>query len=108
MNMNEYQNKARKTAIYPDSSKIIYPALGLAGEAGETCDKIKKVIRDHQGHFNPEESIKIADELGDVMWYVANLAHDLGYNLEDIAKQNIQKLESRQARNKLQGSGDNR
>lgn len=99
--MNEYQQEARKTAFYKD--KIIYPALGLCGEAGEVAEKIKKWMRD--GTIDDQA---VAKELGDVLWYVANLAEDLGYDLEEIARMNIEKLQSRQKRGKLHGSGDNR
>ena len=99
----EYQKKAVSFAIYPATHKVLYPALGLCGEAGEVADKVKKQVRDNV--FNRHE---VAKELGDVMWYVAVLANDIGYNLDEIADINIEKLTSRQDRNKIQGSGDNR
>ena len=104
MNFSTYQVKARQTAIY-DKEKyaIIYPALGLAGESGETVEKVKKFIRD--GQLDRDGLIK---ELGDVLWYLANMASDLGVSLETIAEINIEKLEKRAANNTLQGSGDNR
>ena len=98
----EYQNKAVSFAIYPATHKVLYPTLGLCGEAGEVADKVKKQVRD--GVFNRHE---VAKELGDVLWYLANLANDIGYNLDEIADMNIEKLTSRQARNKIKGSGDN-
>jgi len=101
MLMNEYQVEARKTAFYKD--KIIYPALGLCGEAGEVAEKIKKWLRD-----GTIDDVEVAKELGDVLWYIANLAEDLGYDLEEIARMNVEKLKSRQSRGKLSGSGDNR
>ena len=104
--MNEYQNLALETAIYPQP--IIYPALGLTGEAGEVADKVKKVLRDNDSQFTPEKKLEIAKEIGDVLWYCATLSHDLGYTLENIASMNYAKLRSRQVRNKLHGSGDNR
>lgn len=103
MNFTEYQYKARETAIYPLEYSIIYPALGLVGEAGEVAEKIKKYLRD--------KTLVIEDiekELGDVLWYIANLAEDLGISLEKVAEINIQKLSDRKKRNTLQGSGDNR
>ena len=99
----EYQNKAVSFAIYPATHKVLYPTLGLCGEAGEVADKVKKQVRD--GVFNRHE---VAKELGDVLWYLDNLANDIGYNLDEIADMNIEKLTSRQARNKIKGSGDNR
>ena len=106
MNFNEYQKLARSTAIYPKESKVIYPALGLCGEAGEVADKIKKTIR---GDSSLEEVTgNIADELGDVLWYLAILADDLGVELEDVAKWNVDKLQRRMKSNKIKGDGDNR
>ena len=103
MRFNEYQEEASKTAIYPEQYKIVYPALGLAGEAGEVAEKVKKHIRD--GVLNVEDLKK---ELGDVLWYLAAIASDLGLSLDDVAESNLQKLRSRQARGVIGGSGDNR
>lgn len=108
MNMNEYQAAALQTAVYPEQMRIIYPALGMNGEAGEVADKVKKVIRDNNLDFDAEKREAIALEIGDVLWYCATLAHDIGYSLEDVAKKNIDKLASRAQRDKLGGSGDNR
>ena len=109
MDMNDYQKEARKTAIYPKEHRVVYPALGLAGEAGEVCEKVKKTIRDDFAIFNvvkyPEA---IAKELGDVLWYLAALASDLNLSLADIAEGNINKLKDRAERNKLKGNGDER
>ncbi len=105
---NAYQVAARKTAIYPETAKVVYPALGLAGETGEVCEKIKKVIRDGNGEFTDERRQEIAKEIGDVMWYMAALASDLGLSLGDVAVMNIEKLLSRMERGKLHGDGDNR
>ena len=102
--INYYQKAALKTAIYPEAYKILYPALGLAGEAGEVADKVKKLIRDSKTDSNHA----IALELGDVMWYIASLANDLGYSMQDIAEMNVNKLQKRSRENKLQGSGDDR
>lgn len=107
--IDEYQTAALDSAVYPESAAIIYPTLGLTGEAGEVADKVKKVIRDKNGDFDNEDIRKeIAKELSDVMWYAATLAHDLGYSLTDICQLNIQKLQSRKLRGVLHGSGDNR
>ena len=102
MNFNEYQKHARSTAIYPKEYKVIYPALGLCGEAGEVAEKVKKNIRDGKSL----DGVKF--ELGDVLWYVAVLADDLGVTLEEIAQANVDKLKWRKYRGKIGGSGDNR
>ena len=101
--LREYQIKAVGFAIYPATHKVLYPTLGLCGEAGEIAEKVKKQVRDN--NFNRHE---VAKELGDVIWYLDNLANDIGYNLDEIANINIEKLSSRKERNKIQGSGDNR
>lgn len=108
MTLNEYQKHALKTAIYPENRRIIYPTLGLTGEAGEVADKVKKVIRDGGEEFTDEKRLEIAKEIGDVLWYCATLARDLGYELDEVAQMNVDKLRSRMQRNHLTGSGDNR
>jgi NTP pyrophosphatase (non-canonical NTP hydrolase) len=108
MQINEYQNKAIETAIYGVGTKIIYPTLGLAGEAGEVADKVKKVLRDSNGEFTDEKKLEIIKESGDCLWYLAALARDLGYTLEEMAQMNLNKLASRKERNQISGSGDNR
>lgn len=106
--LNEYQKGALETAVYPEQYRVIYPALGLAGEAGEVADKVKKIIRDENGDISDEKRHAIAMEIGDVLWYCATLAHDLGYSLEDVARMNYEKLQSRKLRGKIGGSGDER
>lgn len=108
MEMNTYQKEAKATAIYPNDVNITYLALALCGEAGEVADKIKKVLRDKQGQFYVPDIAAIALELGDVLWYAANLANAIGYTLSDIAEINLQKINSRAQRGTLHGSGDNR
>lgn len=109
MELNDYQQKALETAVYPEEYRIIYPTLGLTGEAGEVSDKIKKIIRDKNASFDSEETrLAIAKEIGDVLWYIATLSNDLGFSLEEIGQMNYEKLKSRQERNMLGGSGDNR
>ncbi len=108
MTLNEYQLKALETAKYPDDYKIVYPTLGLTGEAGEVADKVKKILRDEGGALSGEKAVEIAKEIGDVLWYIATLSHDLGFELETIAQMNYEKLRSRAARGKIGGSGDNR
>lgn len=107
MHINDYQDQAVDTAIYPISARLTYPALGLTGEAGEVADKVKKIIRDGT-ELTPELRLEIAKEVGDVLWYIAAISRDLGYDMQSIAMMNIQKLNSRKARGVLQGSGDNR
>lgn len=108
MDFKQYQEKAIETAIYGAGNKIVYPALGLANEAGEVLGKIKKVLRDDEAKFTTDKCIAIGDEIGDVLWYMAALCRDLGINLEDVANNNIAKLADRKARNVIHGSGDNR
>lgn len=108
MEINEYQKAALTTAVYPEDKRIIYPALGMCGEAGEVADKVKKVIRDNNQQFTDDKKLEIAKEVGDVLWYCATMAHDIGFTLEEVAQMNIDKLASRKQRGKLSGSGDNR
>ncbi|MEK7097775.1 MAG: nucleoside triphosphate pyrophosphohydrolase family protein [Patescibacteria group bacterium] len=109
MTFEEYQKLSRKTAIYPDAGhNFIYPTLGLAGESGEVAEKIKKVLRDHGGVIDDVKKQEIAKELGDVLWYVAQIASELGLSLDEIADLNIEKLYSRLERDKISGSGDSR
>ena len=98
-----FQDECLKTAIYPKQQGLAYTALGLASEAGEYAGKIKKGIRD--GTFDDKAA---AAELGDVLWYVATAAHELGYELDEIAHGVVKKLRDRAARNVIKGSGDNR
>jgi len=106
MKFEEYQKRATATAIYPAKFSVLYPALGLAGEAGEVADKVKKIVRDNKQLVDERE--ELAKELGDVLWYINAMARDIGYSLEVIAEINLNKLESRKERGTLQGSGDNR
>ena len=108
MDLNDYQQAARRTAIYAQDHRVIYPALGLASEAGEVAGKIKKVLRDHGGDFADAPLEAIRDELGDVLWYVAVLAGGLGLSLDEIAATNLSKLASRKERDRLSGGGDQR
>ena len=108
MSLANYQTSARKTAIYPKEYKIIYPALGLAGEAGEVCNKIKKIFRDYDGNLTDEFREIISEEIGGVLWYVANLCTDLGLSMRIVGLTNLDILKSRQERGTLHGSGDDR
>lgn len=96
-------------AIYPaQGDNYSYPALGLVGESGEVAEKIKKIIRDQDGVLTDENRIEIAKELGDVLWYIAILADEMGVTLDKVAEGNLEKLNSRKKRGVLSGSGDNR
>lgn len=110
MDMNAYQKQAIATAIYPENSKVTYTTLGLVGEAGEVAEKVKKLIRSGKSpsELSIDDRMEIAKELGDVLWYIANLAADLNFGLESVAGMNIVKLASRQSRGVIEGNGDNR
>ena len=109
MDLNTYQQSARETARYPEvGSNPIYPTLGLTGEAGEVSDKVKKVLRDRGGEFDRESREAIKLELGDVLWYVAQLSSELGFSSDEVAASNLEKLSSRSSRGRLSGSGDQR
>ncbi|WP_320664514.1 nucleoside triphosphate pyrophosphohydrolase family protein [Prochlorococcus sp. MIT 1223] len=109
MNLNHYQHNSRRTALYPDlGNNPIYPTLGLAGEAGEVADKVKKILRDNNGIFDPDAKEAIKLELGDVLWYVAQLSSELGFELNDVAQANLDKLASRAKRGQISGDGDDR
>lgn len=108
MSLNDYQQSAISTAIYPHDYEGPYLALALCGEAGEVADKVKKVLRDKGGRYYQSDIQAIANELGDVLWYAANLARVLGYKLSDIARMNIEKINGRLERGTLHGSGDTR
>lgn len=108
MEINDYQKSALATAIYPNDGTVSYLALAISGEAGELADKVKKVLRDKDGVFTEADKKALALELGDVMWYVANLSEVIGYQLSDIAQMNIEKIAGRVKRGTLHGAGDNR
>ncbi len=109
MDFNKYQEESKRTAVYPNQgNNYIYPVLGLTGEAGEVAEKIKKIIRDKAGQVSDEDKLELSKELGDVMWYVAQLATEFNLKMSDIAQGNLDKLHSRIKRGVLHGSGDNR
>jgi NTP pyrophosphatase (non-canonical NTP hydrolase) len=109
MHFDEYQQQARKTAIYPNlGNNFVYPTLGLCGEAGEVAEKIKKVLRDDGGVISTQKRKEIAFELFDIIWYIANLATELGLSLDTMAQENLSKLLDRKKRNVLKGSEDDR
>lgn len=108
MEFNTYQNSALSTVVYPEDMRVIYPALGLAGEAGEVANKIKKIYRDDGGVITPERRAQVSKELGGNLWYIAVLAADLGLSLDEIAQQNLLELAGRKEHGVIHGDGDNR
>jgi len=101
-----YQTEAMKTRIYASDDDLVYSALGLAGEAGELANKVKKIIRGDNSRAELIDGIK--GEMGDVLWYLAALAEDIGTDLSEIAADNIKKIQSRQKRGVIKGAGDER
>lgn len=113
MDFDTYQIETRKKAVYPEvGNNFVFPTLGLVGEAGEIAEKIKKLIRDKQS-ATPDTIVQadrdeITKELGDVLWYLSQLASEFKVNLSDVASQNLDKIASRHARGVVHGDGDNR
>ena len=110
MTFDEYQLKALTTILSTNDElkDTLHWVLGINGEAGEVAEKVKKIIRDQDGNFTDADKKELAKEIGDVLWYLAVFAHQLGYSLDDVAKTNLDKLSSRKERGVLGGSGDNR
>lgn len=113
MNFLEYQKESRITAVYPTvGARFVYPTLGLVGEAGEVAEKVKKLFRDKDilnvQAVTAEDTQEIKNELGDVLWYLAQVATEFGIDLNSVAEDNLAKLKSRMERNHLKGDGDNR
>ncbi len=109
MQFNDYQKESRKTAVYPKiGENFFYPTLGLAGEAGEVCEIVKKIHRDRGDVPSDEDRERISAELGDVLWYIAQVASEFNLDLDDVAAHNLEKLASRKDHGVLHGDGDNR
>jgi len=106
--LDMYQKVALTTAIYPREQAIIYPTLGLTGEAGEVANKVKKIIRDGSNKDDDSLVSEIKSEIGDCLWYIAVLASDFNIKLSDIASTNLEKLANRKKNNTIHGSGDAR
>lgn len=109
----EYQTETETTAVYPDAGEgtldaVTYTTLGLAGEAGEVAEQIKKMLRDDDGELNDAREKKIVKEIGDVLWYAARLAAELDLDLDEIAVENLAKLQARKTNNTLHGEGSSR
>lgn len=101
---NSYQNFVKTMKVYPEKHAIVYPALGIAGEGGEIAEKVKKWLRGDK----ELDKAEVAKELGDVCWYIASMADDLGFSLQDVIDMNVAKLTSRKQRGVQKGDGDNR
>lgn len=106
---SKYQKKANSTAVYPKlKPSCLYPLLGIAGESGEICEKVKKVVRDKGGRISKSAKEEMVKEIGDVLWYLAMFSYELGVDFAEVARRNVDKLEDRKRRNKIHGAGDNR
>jgi NTP pyrophosphatase (non-canonical NTP hydrolase) len=113
VDLNEYQKQAIGTAEYPEVGyNIVYPAMGLAGEAGEVCDKIKKFWRNTNhmsaSFLHEQDRNEIVKELGDVLWYISAMAEEIGATLNSVAEINLAKLKDRKERGVIKSAGDNR
>ena len=109
MTFEEYQKESRRAARYPDvGHTIIYPTLGIAGETGEVVEKVKKILRDKNNIVSEETRAAVAKEMGDVLWYLAQLATELDISLESVASGNLEKVLSRLERGVIHGDGDER
>jgi NTP pyrophosphatase (non-canonical NTP hydrolase) len=107
---NEYQQIAHTTSLNTKigDNEVLYPVLGLADEAGEVMGKFKKLYRDKNGVIDEEFKKTISKEIGDCMWYIAEICTKLNIRLADVANENISKLLDRKNRDKIHGSGDER
>lgn len=109
MDFNEYQKRAREKAVYPTlGSGVVFPTLGMLGEAGEVAEKVKKIFRDQEAIITDATREEIKKELGDVLWYMSQVASELDINLQEIAELNLEKISSRHERGVVKGEGDNR
>lgn len=107
--LDDYQELSARTALYPKTNHpVYYPAMGLGGEAGEVLNQVKKVMRDDADVVTDQRRAALKKELGDVLWYLAQVASALDLKLSDIASANLTKLFDRKARGVLRGSGNNR
>jgi NTP pyrophosphatase (non-canonical NTP hydrolase) len=109
MTFDEYQQNSKQTAVYsPGINALYYLGLGVTGEAGEIAEKLKKLLRNHDGVLTDEMKEDLKKEIGDVLWYLSQLSGELGYSFSDVAQSNIDKLQDRKHRGVLKSQGDNR
>lgn len=110
MTLDDYQKGALTTVLATEDQfkDLLHWVLGINGESGEIAEKVKKIIRDKNGQVSEEDKQDLAKEIGDVLWYLAVFAHQLGFSFDDVGRQNLDKLQSRKKRGVLGGSGDNR
>ena len=110
MTFDEYQKQALTTVLSTNDyfKDTLHWVLGINGEAGEVAEKIKKIIRDKNGEISEQDKVELGKELGDVLWYLAVFANQLGISFDQVASDNLAKLADRQKRNVLGGKGDNR
>ena len=109
MELGDYQRRSRATAVYPGAgADLLYPTLGLCGEAGEVAEKVKKMLRDDDGVLTVERRTALGAELGDVLWYLAQVATEAGLELDVLATENLEKLRSLAQCDVLTGDGDER
>ena len=111
LTLDDYQAGAISTAVYPGRGEVmgkVYCGLKMNGEAGEVAEKLGKILRDDEGVITPERRESLMKAMGDVLWYVAALAGELGYDLSEVAQANLDKLQGRKQRGTLKGSGDDR
>ena len=111
MEFDEYQKRASATAVFKHDTaeyKLMYLSMGLAGETGEVIEKVKKVIRNDDGIFPAENKELLKKEIGDVLWYLSQLALNLGISFDDAANLNIAKLADRMSRDAITSEGDTR
>ncbi|MDX1415696.1 MAG: nucleoside triphosphate pyrophosphohydrolase family protein [Candidatus Promineifilaceae bacterium] len=108
-NFDTYQRESRKTwNLIPMDHAIVYPTMGLVNEAGEVAGKVKKIFRDRAGEISEADKQALKDELGDVLWYLAQICTELDLSLQEVAEANLVKLFSRLERGQIRGDGDNR
>lgn len=111
MDFQEYQKLASRTATFDGKQlehQLMYVTLGIAGESGEIAEKVKKIVRNDNGEVSDEKRESLKGEIGDVLWYLSQLSRVLGFQLEDAARANIEKLTDRAARGVIKSTGDNR
>lgn len=119
MTLNEYQEAAMQTCM-PSCNNFSYMFLNLVGEVGELASKVAKSIRRNEASIYCDNLIECAPceigidedgmrkEAGDILWQLSSLCKVMGWSLEDVAQENLKKLADRQARNVIDGNGDNR